>query len=142
MIELFSFRGRTGRLGYWRVQLLSVVLIAIVVTAGYAAMICIGRVGGVLMLGLAPVLPLLVATMLRRLHDRGKGVGWLLLFQLCPPLASGAGQDLMIEDALGMRLVGALLSLAGFGLALWGFVEVGFLRGDPGDNRFGAAPAR
>jgi uncharacterized membrane protein YhaH (DUF805 family) len=52
-----------------------------------------------------------VALMLKRAHDREKGGGWVVFFLLVP-------------------VVGWI----------WGFVELGFLDGSPGSNRYGPSP--
>ena len=137
MIGLFSFRGRASRLTYWRTALLCIALGALVVTAGYFAVIAIGPPGGLVFAALAPILLINLSVALRRLHDRGKGIGWLLLFQFGPLVTSALAQQLARAVSPILQLGSLPLSLISLGLSLWGLVEIGFLRGQPAANRFG-----
>ena len=69
----------------------------------------------------------------RRLHDRDRPGWWLLLFFALPALlmllarsSSGAGRTVLLVAAAT--------------LALWAFVELFFLPGAAGANRFGPSP--
>ena len=144
--DSLAFRGRLGRLGYWRWQMVFVLLSATVVYAAVAVAMA-GAPRWLAILVAAPFVLLLVAALgvvARRLHDRGKGAGWLVLFVLVPwglgALAIGLGTPpFAIDPALrdGLMLAASLGSVV---LNLWGFVEIGLLRGKPGANRFGPAP--
>jgi len=136
--ELLRFDGRLSRLGFWRGYLLLGVLGAIALVVGLLAIMGFGSWGAVF---LAPLLPLVIASIaiiVRRLHDRGKSALWLLPFVIGPFLVGlwlnteGKGQ------AGGPMLLVALTSLI---LNIWGLVEIGFLGGTRGVNRFGEAPA-
>lgn len=126
----FSFSGRINRKPYW----LTVLAIygVLIVLALLAALL--SEVSGVLILILVPVfIALLVASLAngaRRLHDRGKSAWWLLLFIGLPSVLTSAAQS----DA------NAVLALLSLPFSLWGFVEMGFLRGTVGPNRFGPDP--
>jgi uncharacterized membrane protein YhaH (DUF805 family) len=82
-----------------------------------------------------------VGVAVRRLHDRGKSGWWLILFQGLPMLV-GATQ-LAIESEFGQQallqtaIVFLALALVSLGVSAWGLIEIGFLRGQPGDNRYG-----
>lgn len=144
--DVLAFRGRLTRLGYWRWQLTLVVVGA---ALGYApvAVAMAGAPRWLSALAFAPFgLALLVSVGVaaRRLHDRGRGVGWLIVFSLAPFglaalsiwLSEGAAfieQDWAVPAALAA-------SLASLALSVWGFVEIGLLRGTPGPNRFGPPP--
>jgi uncharacterized membrane protein YhaH (DUF805 family) len=136
---LFSFHGRASRLSYWRTQLwTSVVLAALWIATIFIAMGA-GDIAVVpLLLGL-PVLVINIATLVRRLHDRGKGARWLLLFWAAPSacliVAQLATEQTGDGGLLALIAVGAGLLLEG-----WAIVEVGFMRGAPAANRFGPAP--
>jgi len=85
-------------------------------------------------------LPLLVtfvwlfaATAIKRLHDRDKSGWWLLAFYAFPAASS------YVDDVEGTGLP-YLFSLVRIVFSLWGFVELGCLRGTPGPNRFGPNP--
>lgn len=140
MIQLFSFKGRASRLGFWRVQLLLVALSAVDLALGYFAVIAAGPVGGILFVPFLPFLVIGVATCLRRLHDRGKNVWWLLLFNLCPPVCIGIAQTLVAKGSVALSAASLPFSLAGLAIWVWGWIEIGLRRGEPQNNRFGEAP--
>lgn len=144
--DSLAFRGRLTRLGYWRWQ---VAIGLIVAGIGYAA-VAVVMAGGPRWLTALVFVPMAfavvaaVGVVARRLHDRGRGAGWLLVFTLAPWglaalsiwLAEGpvfVGQTW----ALPASLVASLLSLL---INLWGLVEIGLRRGHAGPNRFGPAP--
>ena len=91
---------------------------------------------------------LLTAGMVQRLHDRGRTGLWALAVWALPGLP-WLLMTLFMEgvrmhgnapggDALGVFF--ALPTLGAFVLYLWLFVELGFLRGTAGPNRFGPDP--
>ena len=136
MIRLlsFSFKGRSTRLEYWRVQLLSVILGALV---GVISLVTIQWTRGFLFLGYLPVLALSLAVCVRRLHDRGRSGWWYLLFGGGPLLSA------QLADASERTvdpLVFLVFGLATLALGVWGLIEIGFLRGRPGPNRYGDDP--
>jgi uncharacterized membrane protein YhaH (DUF805 family) len=75
----------------------------------------------------------LYAVAVKRLHDRDKSGWWSLVFFMLPGVLSGLSKS--FEGGHG-----AIFSLAGAAVAIWGFVELGCLPGTPGRNRFGADP--
>ena len=74
---------------------------------------------------------MLIAVGIKRLHDRDKSGWWLLVFYLLPGVLSG------LADKVGLQVI---LSLASFALSIWGFVEIGCLRGNAGPNKYGSNP--
>jgi len=132
-----SFSGRSSRLVYWRVQVVSLLLYAVILLATvYAAQL--GQIPAAIVF--LPIVPLLIANaavLVRRLHDRGKASWWLIPFLVLPMLFNAAADALADSDLLAA----AGLGLAGLGLSIWGLVEIGFLRGAAGSNRFGDEPA-
>lgn len=139
LTALFSFRGRASRLSYWRTQLwTSVVLAALWIATIFVAMGA-GDIAVIpLLLGL-PILVINVAALVRRLHDRGKGARWLLLFWAAPSACFIIAQ--LATEQTGDGGPPALIAV-GVGLLLegWAIVEVGLLRGTPAANRFGPVP--
>ncbi len=144
--DVLAFRGRLTRLGYWRWQL---VLLVIVAGLAYGS-VAIAIAGGprwLSVLVFAPIAVTLIAAVgvvARRLHDRGRGFGWLIVFVAAPwGLAAlsvwliAGPVDLDYRRAIPAALATSLASLA---LNLWGFVEIGLLGGTPGPNRFGPPP--
>lgn len=123
---LFSFDGRIRRSHYWAVRLLAP-LAAVAIWLGFG-LVAYAITGGrseantpeyaplrlVIGLMVIAVLGLLtwvdIAAGVKRCHDRNKS-GWFLLVSFIP--------------------------LVGF---VWLLVELGFLDGDPGRNRFGPSP--
>jgi uncharacterized membrane protein YhaH (DUF805 family) len=77
---------------------------------------------------------LFAATSIKRLHDRGKTGWWLAPFFIAPGLLDKL--SVWIDNPPLALLVSAL----GFGLSVWGFVELFCLRGRKGPNRFGPDP--
>jgi uncharacterized membrane protein YhaH (DUF805 family) len=111
---LFSFNGRTRRLHYWMVaiptSMATQTINVLVLFTGARP-----SAGGAT--GLAVAIPILFmlawigfAVQFKRLHDRGKSAWWLMMI---------------------------LVPIVG---PLWLFVQLGFLAGDPGSNRFGPSP--
>jgi uncharacterized membrane protein YhaH (DUF805 family) len=72
------------------------------------------------------------AVSIKRLHDRNKSGWWMLPFVGATALYAHFG------DMLGV--VSPYAGVVVFVLFLWGFVEMGFLKGTSGYNRFGPNP--
>jgi len=136
---LFSFRGRASRLTYWRVGLATAGALAVLwVSTIFVAM----GAGNAAFIPLALVLPVLVVNLavgVRRLHDRNKSAWWLLVFWAAPLFLLGLTQ--WLTDQTGEGSPAAMATVTGaLALEIWAIVEIGFRRGTPGDNRFGAPP--
>ena len=156
-----SFEGRARRRDYWLGSL--AVVVAIIVLAGILAQV-IGLFTAQLLgniVAFALVLPIIV----KRLHDRNKAaVPWAVLFLGVPALVNlaqylGIGFDrvaptaeqLADAEAAGVPLapdavilqpnaIGFSLLFVGMVVGLWALIELGFLRGTVGPNRFGPDP--
>jgi len=74
-----------------------------------------------------------------RLHDRNKSAWWLVAFYLVPGVLGQFGKFVWSAGAAGTVLQ-SILALAGFALTIWGFVEIGCLRGIAGPNTYGPDP--
>jgi uncharacterized membrane protein YhaH (DUF805 family) len=133
---LFNFKGRTARREFWRVYLLLTLLIAVVWVGGLFAVLKLGSWAGFAFLLLAPIAVMYLALMVRRLHDRNRGAVWAAVYLLGPFLLDATAQSL----ARTAYLLAALLALSGLGLAIWSVVDMGFLRGTAGANRYGVDP--
>lgn len=92
IVTLMSPRGRTSRLGYWRVYLLCVIAVGAIYVLGIGAAMVVGWWAAPLLALLAPVIWIGIATTIRRLHDRGKSAWWLLIFY-APQYAASALMD-------------------------------------------------
>ena len=123
--QLFSFEGRQRRLHFWLVAIAIAIINSIVsgFTFGPAYMAALTGAGspaaifsGLGLIGCLIWLALLwpsLANGVKRCHDRNKSGWWLVLMWL------------------------ASLTIIG---ALWPLIELGFLDGTQGPNRFGASP--
>jgi uncharacterized membrane protein YhaH (DUF805 family) len=137
---LFSASGRINRAKYWHSTLLFIVagLMAAVIlftAAGIAAPLFVVA----LVLVLIPWLLWGVSITTERLHDRDKSAWWLVLFYLVPGVFGQLSKYPWFEGAAG-TVLHSFLALAGFALTLWGFVEIGCLRGTAGSNTYGPDP--
>ncbi len=138
--KYFVLQGRMTALQYWRYQ----VRLAFAAAAVICTTALLTQVGG--WLGVIPfafILPVVVAGVsvgLRRLHDRGKSAWWLALFTLGPIALIAPVQLVKHNASTGLLLGLALLSLLGMVLAIWAWIEIGFLRGQKGPNRYGPDP--
>jgi uncharacterized membrane protein YhaH (DUF805 family) len=162
---LFSFSGRLNRARFW---LASIVLSAVssvlapihilfwilIATSplSLAALIAIkgwsavpiawgGLLFGLFVYLLVSCAGLLVlfagfAVAAKRLHDRDKSAWWLLLFYLVPWILGTIG---FYIGAIEVRVILGL-GLAYFCIVIWYLVELGFLRGTTGPNRYGPDP--
>jgi uncharacterized membrane protein YhaH (DUF805 family) len=143
---LFSFNGRINRAKYWLAALIYMVVWIVFIAFIF---MWIGKLdfenlfgvaGAGLLIWLIGFILFIAATWsglavgVKRLHDRDKSGWWILLFWLGPSVLGG-------WPAAAPELGGGLiLSLAAGAIAIWGFVELGCLRGTPGPNRYGPDP--
>ncbi len=128
-----DFSGRSSRLGFWRVQLICSALSSLIWVLAVFAAIRIGAWSAPLFLPILLLLAPLAAVGLRRAHDRGRDWRWLAMLSLGPYLL-GMSAD------FAPALISPLLRLACLLLGLWAWVELGFLKGDPGSNAYGPPP--
>jgi len=142
----FSFRGRINRAKFW---LACLVFFGVGVALGLIGLVA---GDGVVFQGLEALVNLAMfvaglAVAAKRLHDRDKSAWWLVLFYFGPAVFIVIGGGIMwgAAGAVGMTVDVSLLLLklcilGGIAIGIWGFVEIGCLRGTPGYNRFGADP--
>jgi uncharacterized membrane protein YhaH (DUF805 family) len=144
MEELFEFlfgaSGRINRAKYWR----SVVLLGV---AGLLTAVILFTAAGIA----APLFILMVVLVFvpwllwgfsittERLHDRDKSAWWLVAFYLLPGVLGQFAKTAWFAGAIG-TVLDYVLALAGFALTIWGFVEIGCLRGTAGSNTYGPDP--
>jgi uncharacterized membrane protein YhaH (DUF805 family) len=76
----------------------------------------------------------LAATSIKRLYDRDRSGWWMVAFLIAPALFGKIGDELGESFAAGISAVAAVV------LNAWGVVELVFLRGTIGPNRFGPDP--
>jgi len=75
-----------------------------------------------------------LAISIKRLHDRNKSAWWMMLFFVFPGLFD------QFADRLGDSYPVIFVGYVSFAFCIWGVIELGFLKGTKGPNRFGADP--
>ena len=131
---LFGAKGHIERAQYWR----SLGLFAAVIlfaAAAIAAPIFIVMV----ILVFIPWLMWAFAIHTERLHDRDKSAWWHLVFYVVPAVLGHFAKAAWFTEGTGM-LLHYVLALASFALTMWGLVEIGWLRGTAGPNKYGSIP--
>jgi uncharacterized membrane protein YhaH (DUF805 family) len=137
---MFGASGRINRAKYWRSFLIYIfagLLAAVILftAAGIAAPLFIIMVAIVLI----PWLLWGVSFTAERLHDRDKSAWWLVVFYLVPGVLGQLAKTAWLAGTADTVLY-YVLALASFALTIWGFVEIGFLRGTAGSNTYGPDP--
>jgi uncharacterized membrane protein YhaH (DUF805 family) len=137
---LFGASGRINRAKYWRSTLLFTV-------AGLMAAVVLFTVAGIA----APLFVIMVVLVLipwllwgfsittERLHDRDKSAWWLVVFYLVPGVLGQLAKTAWFAGAAS-AVLHYILALASFAFTIWGFVEIGCLRGTAGSNTYGPGP--
>ena len=156
--SIFGFSGRVNRARYWLFALIAVPTVVALYIAYYAyAMSFPGAYenGGptpwpstpatiaaaaVWWLVLAALVLAWAALTVRRLHDRDRSWWWLLAFFAAPNWLDVINRLwLRTYFDLGPALT-LIITSAAFMMNAWGVVEVAFLPGTAGDNRYGPDP--
>ncbi|MDB5605269.1 MAG: hypothetical protein JWP25_2169 [Bradyrhizobium sp.] len=137
---LFGANGRINRAKYWRSLVtfsVAGLLVGVILftAAGLAAPLFVIMV----VIILIPWLMWGFAIHTERLQDRDKSAWWLLVFYGLPALLGQLAKAAWFAGAAGTVLQ-YVLALAGFALSIWGFVEIGCLRGTIGPNKYGSNP--
>ena len=137
---MFGAGGRINRAKYW----LSLLKFGI---AGLLAAVTLFTAAGIA----APLFIIMVVLVFipwllwgfafhtERLHDRDKSAWWLAVFCLMPGVLDQFATAAWFAGAAGTALH-YILALAGFALTIWGFVEIGCLRGTAGSDAYGPDP--
>ena len=144
---LFSFKGRMGRQGFWILSFLA--LIAAVILNALVVYVCASLFGQsfedadaspmtkpvhLAFIGLA--VWALAAVGAKRMHDRNHSAWWMVALS---PLVLVVLMPLL-GPSPALETSGGLLLLLCCPFALWLIVQLGFLKGTPGPNRFGPDP--
>lgn len=137
---MFGASGRINRAKYWRSMLIYfgaglMTAVILVTAAGIAAPLFIMM----MVIVLIPWLLWGLSFTTERLHDRDKSAWWLVVFYLLPGALGRIANLSWFGETAGMMLQ-AILGLAAFALTIWGFVEIGCLRGTAGSNSYGPDP--
>jgi uncharacterized membrane protein YhaH (DUF805 family) len=139
-VFLFGASGRIDRTKYWRSFLIYIVAgllagVILLTAAGIAAPLFIIMV----VIVLIPWLLWGLSITTERLHDRNKSAWWLVAFHGLPAVLGQLAKAAWFAGAAG-TVFHYILAVAGFALTIWGFVEIGFLRGTAGSNAYGPDP--
>lgn len=137
---MFGASGRINRAKYW----LSVVKFSI---AGLLAAVILFTAADIaaplfIIVAVLVFIPWLLwgfSITTERLHDRDKSAWWLVVFYLLPG-ALGQLANAAWSGGVAGTALHSILALAGFALTIWGFVEIGCLRGTAGSNTYGPDP--
>jgi uncharacterized membrane protein YhaH (DUF805 family) len=136
---LIGFQGRVGRGQFWLSVL--IYLVFLVAVFGFAMMTgSLTAVFGSTLLALIPVFLSGVAVGVKRMHDRNKTAMWLLLFYGIPFLLFFMLPLFIDAEAETVPTIVVMLQYAGLAISLWALVELGFIRGSIGINRYGSDP--
>jgi uncharacterized membrane protein YhaH (DUF805 family) len=153
--DAFSFRGRVNRVRYWRFILLIMFLeliIAVIVAALEQLrvstpdnpIVAATETIVLIALGCPFFLTALVgnfAMTAKRLHDRNKSGWWQVVTYVASVfLVTVTNLHDRQQIASQIFLLAAVVGLLGYLVSMWIFVEVAFVRGTRGDNRFGPDP--
>lgn len=144
--KYFSFKGRINRKVFWLRNLalygfaIAFYLIFLLSTLVFlfASNTIISAIGILGLLFLPLILAFYVSTFslaARRLHDRNKSGWWLLGYFAVFFFIGGVGEYFGQQTTLVL-----IFQLIGFVVALWYIIEIGFLRGTNGANKFGEDP--
>ena len=146
MEQLFEFMfgagGRINRGKYWKSMLIFCI-------AGlFAGMILLTAAGIAAPLFIVALVVVLIPWLIwgfsihtERLHDRDKSAWWLVVFFLAPGVAGSLADVPLFHGATALALH-YVRALVAFALTVWGFIEIGCLRGTAGPNRYGANPLK
>ena len=149
---LFAFHGRINRKPFWiysiaLVLVYTAALLGLSFLLGFFIAAIAGDTAdptfGVLILVAALTIVLIVCSLaisIKRLHDRNKSGWWMLLYYGVGVLQAGvseSGRGGTMDDPTPLGIV---LALANFAVVIWYLVEVGFLKGTQGPNRYGRDP--
>ena len=137
---MFGASGRINRAKYW----LSVVKFSI---AGLLAAVILFNAADIaaplfIIVAVLVFIPWLLwgfSITTERLHDRDKSAWWLVVFYLVPGVLGQLAKAAWFGEAAG-PVLHYILVLAGVTLTIWGFVEIGCLRGSAGSNTYGPDP--
>jgi uncharacterized membrane protein YhaH (DUF805 family) len=149
---LFSFNGRLNRRPYW-IATIAFMAVVITITAGVAGVlyatgdpVAQAEFLRTIHLWLMPLAMLLAypeaAIFAKRLHDRNKPGALAALFVI-PSLVSSWLDPQGSLGGLGngsLHLVYTAATIMTWVVGIWFTIELGFLRGSTGENRYGADP--
>jgi uncharacterized membrane protein YhaH (DUF805 family) len=134
----FGWSGRIPRRVYWVAW-----TIAMVATSGLQKLLlqAFAESGVALddvltLLAFAVFVPLELAIVVKRLHDRNRSAGWVVPFYIVPVCIGWAALLIFSPESWADRIA-LWVAIA---CAFWGTLEIGFMPGTKGPNRYGPDP--
>ncbi|MCL2714561.1 MAG: DUF805 domain-containing protein [Alphaproteobacteria bacterium] len=135
--KLFSIQGRMRRSQYWGYSIaIGVVFFVIFLLIGMipaARGLPPGEIDGVTMglflIAFVSHAWMVICITAKRCHDRDRS-GWFQLISLIPIVRAIVMEEIMQQALLGFAVLGGI----------WLLIELGFLDGTQGENRFGPSP--
>jgi uncharacterized membrane protein YhaH (DUF805 family) len=136
---MFGYDGRIGRLHCFLGFLAFTAAIALLSSLAEDATVGTGDIGRYVALIFIIVIGIWMhsAVAIKRLHDRDKSAWWYLVYGVAPFGLFIAAIALWTLRALEAATTLFVLSIIGL---IWAIVELGFLRGTVGPNRYGPDP--
>jgi uncharacterized membrane protein YhaH (DUF805 family) len=130
---LFGYRGRISRSQFWMAPAIYLggLVVSLILSAVFSWLLFVIFFGGLV------VSALMVC--IKRLHDRNKGDWWAILFFIVPMVLNGRINDWSLGSQLG-ETGDAIVHLVATAISIWGFIELGCLRGTRGTNAYGPDP--
>jgi uncharacterized membrane protein YhaH (DUF805 family) len=136
---LFGYDGRVGRLLFF------LGFVAFIAIFGFLSGIAEDATAGTGDIGRYVALVFIIgsgvwmhsAVTIKRLHDRNKSAAWYLVYGVAPFGFFILAIYFWTVRALEIASILFVLSFVGL---IWAIIELGFMRGTPGPNRFGPEP--
>jgi uncharacterized membrane protein YhaH (DUF805 family) len=131
----FRWRGRIGREWFW----LGFIMAALIGGGATGAAFAASQqhteyLAGAVALALI-TLHAVFSVIIKRLHDRNRSGWWIILYCLVPVALAAATPQLKLISSEFWWIGAVVAGLIG----LWTLIELGFLRGKSGANRYGEA---
>jgi uncharacterized membrane protein YhaH (DUF805 family) len=133
-----TFGGRINRAKYWIAAFIYAAIYLVVAVLAYLA----GQSTTVHTINAVVIVVLMISGIgvaVKRLHDRNKS-GWYVLLFIVAPLILLAGGIFIGTMSTGSDFVATAFWLIAFVIGIWGFIELGCLRGSIGQNKYGPDP--
>ncbi len=155
---LFGFRGRLNRAKYWLAALIYLVITSVPLvflfwvfgtngitsTAELASRLNDSGTASISLIVFLLIFALIIIAVvvssllvaIRRLHDRDKSGWWIIFFYIFPSVLSSLAEAFQASSVS----LAVLFNVGAVVISIWAFIELGFLRGTDGANRFGPDP--
>ncbi len=144
----FGFQGRISRQPYWIGSILlaiggGVAIAAIALSLGTLAA-ATGISSEILIIPIFGIVAAMIfcslAISVKRLHDRNKSGWWMALFYGASAAQAAAEEAGIAGTTDDPNALGIALAIVGLVIGIWYLVDLGILKGTPGDNRYGPDP--